>query len=79
MNETLFDILMQEMLHVEEEMSSSDGKTIVRVEGVGLLFGKFIVKSTLIRSLFFWFEGTASTDENVLVWFICKRMEPRDL
>jgi hypothetical protein len=47
-NVILFDILMQVMLHVEDEMYRSEGKTIVKVEGAGLFVGKFIVRSTLI-------------------------------
>ena len=47
-NVRLFEILMHVMLHADEEMSSYEGKTIVRVDGDGLLVGKFIVSETLI-------------------------------
>ena len=77
-NVMLFDIFMQEILHVEEEMSNYEGNTTVNVEGDGVFVWKFIVKPTLILSLFFWFEGMAKIEEKILVCVICKYMYPND-
>lgn len=44
----LFEILMHDMLHVDDEMSRSEGKMTVRVDWAGLFVGKFIVRPTLM-------------------------------
>ncbi len=48
-NVMLLDIFIHVMLHVDTDMSSSDGKTTVKADSAGLFVGKFIVSPTLMR------------------------------
>lgn len=50
--EMLLLILVHDVSHDAEDVSSYWGNTKVNVEGMGMFCGKFIVKFTLIMSLF---------------------------